>query len=278
MLNLSKQMNYLFKHMQHLSKQMKHGLRLSPAFLALMIASLLLLSGCNTNGKKKDAYKGMSAEHIYELGQKNMAKEKYGDAIKDFEALESRYPYNENSSDAQLALVTAYYKRSEYALALSCVDRFIRMNPGHPQVDYAHYLKGMISFDQNTTLMYRHLPIDRSLRDSTPAHESFAAFKEMLELYPNSKYAPEARQRMVALRDQLANHELNAVQYYLKRGAYLSAANRANYILQNYSQTQAVPEALCSMIISYRKLGMDQLSNDAENVLRTNFPNQPVPK
>jgi outer membrane protein assembly factor BamD len=207
-----------------------------------------------------------------------MAKEKYADAIKDLEALESRYPYGEHSTDAQLALIKAYYKRSEYALALSAVDRFIRMNPRHPEADYAHYLKGMISFDQNTTMMYRHLPIDRSLRDSTPAHQSFAAFKELVELFPESKYAVEARQRMLALRDQLANHELNAVQYYMKRGAYLSAVNRANYIVQNYSQTQAVPEALCSMVISYRKLGMAQLSADAESVLKTNFPTQSVPK
>jgi len=247
---------------------------LKTTFLFTLLTSLFFLSGCNS--KKKDIYKCMSAEEIYELGQNHMTKGKYGDAIKDFEALESRYPYGEKSSNAQLALITAYYKRSEYALALSTVDRFIRMNPRHPDVDYAHYLKGMVSFDQNTTLLYRHLPIDRSLRDSTPAHQSFAAFKELVELYPNSKYAPEARQRMVALRDQLANHELAAVQYYMKRGAYLSAANRANYIVQNYNQSQAVPQALCSMVISYKKLGMEQLSADAENVLKTNFPNHPI--
>ncbi len=244
-------------------------------FLGCFLLSLSLC-GCNSNAKK-DVYKGMSADQIYAQGQKNMAKNNYAQAIKDFEALEARYPYGEHSIGAQLDLTKAYYKKGDAPLALATANRFIRMNPRHPRVDYAYYLKGLVNYEQNTTLMYRHLPVDRSARDPSPAHESFAAFKELVEIFPNSEYAPEARQRMVLLRNQLANYELYVVDYYMKRGAYLSAANRADFIIKNYDKTEAIPKALTSMIISYRKLGMNQLSEDAEKILVNNFPNCPVP-
>jgi outer membrane protein assembly factor BamD len=244
--------------------------------LCLTLVSFMLF-GCSGKSKK-DIYKGMSADQIYAQGQSNMTKKNYAQAIKDFEALEARYPYGENSLNAQLDLIHAYYKKNDAPLALATANRFIRMNPRHPRVDYAYYLKGLVNYEQNTTLMYRHLPVDRSARDPSPAHASFAAFKDLIELFPNSEFAPEARQRMMQLRNQLANYELYVVDYYMKRGAYLSAANRADYIIKNYDKTEAIPKALTSMIISYRKLGMVQLSDDAEKILISNFPNCPVPK
>lgn len=236
-----------------------------------------MLAGCSGNAKK-DSYKGLSADQIYAQGQNNMSKKNYAQAIKDFEALEARYPYGENSLNAQLDLINAYYKKNDAPLALATANRFIRMNPRHPKVDYAYYLKGLVNYEQNTTLMYRHLPVDRSARDPSPAHDSFAAFKDLVELFPNSEFAPEARQRMVLLRNQLANYELYVVDYYMKRGAYLSAANRADFIIRNYDKTEAIPKALTSMIISYRKLGMNQLSDDAEKILTSNFPSCPIPR
>lgn len=219
---------------------------------------------------KKDAYIGMNAEQIYAAAQKNMKKENYARAVLDFEALEARYPYGEFSEKSQLDLIYAYYKKNDPNLAITAADRFIRMNPRHPRVDYAFYLKGLVAFDQNMSFMYRHLPLDRSLRDSSSAKNSFDSFKELLERYPNSQYANDARQRMVYLRDQLARHELQAVKYYMKRGAYLSAANRANYIIKNFDQTSAVNEALVNMREAYSKLGMHELSNDAAKVLQQN--------
>lgn len=206
-----------------------------------------------------------------------MQKENYSDAIKDFEALEARYPYGIYSTDAQLALATAYHKKGEKALALSQTDRFIRMNPRHPRVDYAYYLKGLVNFDQNSSLMYRHLPLDRSARDSSSAQESFDAFKDLIERFPKSEYVPEARQRMIYLKDQLARHELKVVDFYMKRGAYLSAANRANYVVKNYEQTSAVPDALCAMVVAYRKLKMTQLAEEACATLQTNYPDRKIP-
>jgi len=242
--------------------------------ILLVIAATLVLASCST---KKDLYKGMTAAQIYEQGQKNLAKEKYADAIKDFEALEARYPYGEYSHTTQLGLIKAYHEQGETALAISAADRFIRMNPRHPQADYAYYLKGLVAYNQNATFTYKHLPLDRSARDTTPAQESFDAFKDLVERFPNSQYAPDACKRMIYLRNQLANHELQVVEYYMKRGAYLAAVNRASYIIKYFDQTAAIPNALAAMVIAYRKLGMPALSNDALTTLKANFPNYPVP-
>jgi outer membrane protein assembly factor BamD len=218
----------------------------------------------------------MSAAEIYAQAEKNVAKEKFPQASKDFEALEARFPYGEYSDKAQLGLINAYYKQNEPILAISAADRFIRMNPHHPRVDYAYYLKGLVTFDQNYSFTFRYLPLDKCTRDPSTAMESFDAFKELLDRFPNSQYAPDARQRMVFLRNQLAKHELSVVHYYIKRGAYLSAANRANYIVKHFEHTPAVPEALAAMVKCYRELGMQQLADDALKTLKNNYPNKAI--
>lgn len=239
--------------------------------LLLGATSCLVLGGLYGCAKDKDAYVGMSENQIYTQAETNMKKENYAQAIKDFEALEARYPYSEHSRDAQLGLISAYHKRNESALALSATDRFIRMNPRDPKVDYAYYLKGLINFDHNSSFMYRHLPLERSSRDPSSAQESFDAFKDLIERFPNSEYASEARQRMLFLREQLASYELHVADYYQRRGAYLSAANRANYVVKNFPQTAAVPKALELMVSSYQKLGMNQLADEAKHTLLSNY-------
>lgn len=242
--------------------------------IIITLIAVLLLIGCQSSNK--DVYKGMSAAEIYAKAEKNVAKEKFPQAAKDFEALEARFPYGEYSDKAQLGLINAYYKQNEPALAISAADRFIRMNPHHPRVDYAYYLKGLVSFDQNYSVAFRYLPLDKSARDPSTAIESFDAFKELLDRFPNSQYAADARQRMVFLRNQLANHEMHVVRYYIKRGAYLSAANRANYIIKHFERTPTVPEALAALVTSYRKLGMEPLAENALKTLKTNFPDSAV--
>lgn len=215
----------------------------------------------------------MSAAEIYAQAQKNVAKESYGQAAKDFEALESRYPYGEYSDRAQIGLVHAYYRHSESDLALSTADRFLRMNPRHPKADYVYYLRGLVSFDRNYSFTFRYFPLDKSARDPASAQESFDAFKELLDRYPNSKYAADARQRMIFLRNQLAQYEIQVVDYYIRRGAYLSAANRATYIVKYFEQTPVVPRALAAMVISYRNLKKPELADDAFKTLERNYPN-----
>jgi len=238
--------------------------------IVLTLIAALLVVGCHSNNK--DLYKGMTAEQIYAQAEKNVAKEKFSQAAKDFEALEARFPYGEYSDKAQLGLMNAYYKHNDPALALSSADRFIRMNPHHKNVDYAYYLKGLVTFDQNYSFTFRYLPLDKSSRDPSTAQESFDSFKELIDRFPNSQYAPDARKRMIFLRNQLASYELQVVEYYIKRGAYLSAANRANYIVQNFEKTPVIPKALAAMVVSYRHLGMKQLEEDALETLRNNYP------
>lgn len=237
-------------------------------FLTVLMA-MLLLTGCNTN---KDNYKGMEAAQIYAQAEQNLKEEKFAQAVKDFEALEARFPYGEYSDKAQLGLIEAYYKHDDFELALKAADRFLRMHPRHPRADYAYYLKGLVAFDQNYTFIFRYLPLDKSSRDPSSAQESFDTLKELLDRYPNSQYAPDAKQRMIFLRNQLASHEMQVVDYYIKRGAYLSAANRASYIVKHFEKTPVIPRALSAMALSYRKLGMDTLADDAEQTLNANFP------
>ncbi|MBP9728803.1 MAG: outer membrane protein assembly factor BamD [Gammaproteobacteria bacterium] len=245
-------------------------LRLS-AMLRVVILPLMLcmLWGCNSN---KDLHKGLSAEQIYADAQKNLAKENYQKSSKALEALEARYPYSEYSDKAQLDLIYAYHKNNEPALALSAANRFIRMNPHHPRVDYAYYLKGLTRFEQNYSFTFRYLPLDRSARDPSALQESFDTFKQLLERFPKSEYAPDAKKRMVFLRNMLANHERQVMDYYVKRGAYLSAINRAIYIIQHFEKTPAVPLALKTMVQCYEKLGMPKLAEEARKTLESNFP------
>ncbi len=238
--------------------------------LLIALCCVTTTTGCKKN--EKDLYEGHSAEQIYQSAETNMKKENYAQAIKDFEALEARYPYGEHSNEAQLSLITAYQKRGESALALSAIERFIRMNPRHPKVDRAYYLKGVVYYDDYYPFKYRHLPLERSARDPSSCQDSFDAFKELIERFPNSEYVEDARHRMVGLREQLALHELHIVDYYIKRGAYLSAANRANYIVKNFQKTSVIPKALQAMELSYRKLGMRDLADQTHQTLKNNFP------
>jgi len=230
---------------------------------------LVILIGC---GKKDDLYKNLSAREIYERGKTADLNKNYTQAIQDFDTLEARYPYGEWSEKGQLALIHAYANGNEEASALAAADRFIRMHPRHPNVDYAYYMKGVVNYEDNFSLAFRNLPIDRSLRDSTFAQDGFDAFKVLIEKFPNSRYAADARKRMILLREQLADHELHIAQYYASQGADLAAANRAGYLINQYPRTAAVPEALLIMNRSYRDIGLNKQADEALEVLQQNFP------
>lgn len=243
-------------------------------FLCIIFLGFFL-SGC---GPKKDPYQDMTAQQIYQQGKQAALKKNYPQAIKDFDTLEARYPYGEYTDKGQLALIHAYANGNEEASALAAADRFIRMHPRHPNVDYAYYMKGVINYNENFSLAFETLPLDRSLRDSEFAQSAFDDFKTLIEKFPNSKYAPDARKRMIVLREQLANHELHIAKYYLRQGADLAAANRAGYLVNQYPRTRAVPEALSIMYKSYNAMGMHNEANEAMATLKMNFPNSKYAK
>lgn len=216
---------------------------------------------------------GWSASKLYAEAKSAMADGAYDKAIKYFEKLEARYPYGRYAQQAQLEVAYAYYKQQEKAQALAACERFIRLHPNHPNVDYVYYLKGLINFNEDLGLLGHISMQDPSERDPRAARESFEDFKVLVEKFPNSKYAQDARLRMAYLVNALAAHEVHVARYYLKRGAYVAAANRAQHAVKTYQDAPAIEEALFILIKAYDALGMNDLRDDAERVMRKNFPN-----
>ncbi|PTQ80298.1 Beta-barrel assembly machine subunit BamD [Nitrosospira multiformis] len=238
---------------------------------------VLLLSACSLLPKEAQDTKAWSASKYYTEAKSELNDGNYASAIKLFEALEARYPYGRYAQQAQLEIGYAHYKDGEQALAIAAADRFIKLHPNHPNVDYAYYLKGLANFNDDLGLMgivtEKILNQDMSERDPKASHESFENFKELVNRFPKSKYAPDAVQRMKHLVNVVALNEIQVARYYMKRGGYVAAANRAQYAVKEYPQTPATEEALFIMVKAYDALGMTDLRDDADRVMRKNFPN-----
>ncbi|MGI0025797.1 MAG: outer membrane protein assembly factor BamD, partial [Nitrososphaera sp.] len=186
-----------------------------------------------------------------------------------------RYPFGDFSKQAQLDLAYAYYKTEESASAIAACDRFIKLYPTSPHVDYAYYLKGLANFNQGKGLAQRYLPSDLSQRDPGASLQAFRDFTELTKHFPNSRYIRDVRKRMMYLRNILAQHEVNVANFYLWRGAFLAAANRALYVVENYQQAPAMPEALALLVRAYKALQLEELAADTLRVLERNYPNHP---
>lgn len=232
----------------------------------------LLLAAC-AGGDKYDPTAGWSAEKLYGEAKSSLNDGKYDEAIKYFESLEARYPYGGYAQQAQLEIAYAYYKQGEPASAVAAADRFIKLHPDNPNVDYAYYLKGLTHFNEDLGLFGWISGQDPTERDPKSTRDAFDAFKELAQRFPASKYAPDSLARMKYLVNALATHEVHVARYYMKRGAYVAAVNRAQYVLTNYPQAPALEEALVIMVRAYDALGIPDLRDDAKRVLRRNFPN-----
>jgi len=219
-----------------------------------------------------DETKGWSANKLYSEAKDKLNDGSYTDAIKYYEKLEARYPYGRYAQQAQLEIAYAYYKDKEMASAITAAERFIKLHPNHPRVDYAYYLKGLANFNDDLGLLGSYIGQDMTERDPKAAREAFVAFKDLVARFPDSKYTPDSVQRMNYLVNSLASHEIHVARYYMKRTAYVAAANRAQYSLKTYPQAPANEEGLLILVQAYDKLGMTDLRNDAERVLKTNFP------
>lgn len=238
--------------------------------LAVFLA--MLLAGCGMLGDVKDETATWSANRLYAEAKEAMADGVYDTAVKHFETLEARYPYGRYAQQAQLEIAYAYYKSNDIPSALAAADRFIRIHPNHPNVDYVYYLKGIVNFNEDLGLLGYIAGQDMSERDPKAAKESFEAFRELTVRFPDSKYTADAVQRMAYLVNSLASHEVHVARYYFRRGAYVAAVNRAQYALKTYPQAPALEEALYIMMRAYDALGMTDLRDDAERVMRKNFP------
>lgn len=239
---------------------------------SLALILVLWLSGCGLLPEVQDETRGWSAQKLYSEAKQEMSEGGYEKAIKYFEALEARYPYGRYAQQAQLEVAYAYFKSNEPVSAVAACDRFIKLHPNHPNVDYAYYLKGLVNFNEDLGLLGVIANQDMSERDPKAARESFESFKELATRFPNSKYAPDAVARMKYLVNALASHEVHAARYYFKRGAYVAVVNRGQYVLQRYPQAPATEEALALMVKSYAALGMNDLRDDTMRVMQKNFP------
>lgn len=242
--------------------------------LAVLVAVLsgCLLSACGLLPDQMDETRGWSAAKLYAEARADLNDRNYERAIKLYEKLEARFPYGRYAQQAQIEIAYAYYKDSETASAIAAVDRFVKLHPNHPSADYMYYLKGLANFNEDLGLFGFVSGQDMTERDPKAAREAFDAFKDLVTRFPQSRYTPDAIARMNYLVNALASHEVHVARYYLKRGAYVAAANRAQYALKTYPQAPANEEGLVIMVKAYDALGMKDLRDDAERVMLKNFP------
>jgi outer membrane protein assembly factor BamD len=246
------------------------------SILLLFSATAVILPACSWLPQVKDETADWSAEKYYNEAHDALNEGNYNRAIKLYEQLEGRYPYGRHAQQAILESAYANYKTQEPAAALAACDRFIKLYPNHPYIDYAYYLKGLVNFNEDLGLFGGLANQDMSERDPKATRESYETFKELLTKFPQSKYASDARARSIYLVNALADHELHVARYYYRRGAYVAAINRAQTVLVNYPNTGATPDALAVVVESYDKLGMPKLKEDANRVYAQTFPGRPL--
>jgi outer membrane protein assembly factor BamD len=248
----------------------------------------LSLQGCGTlkelfssdsSSSDEDEYVDWTAEKFRTEAKAAVDAGSYEKAIKLYEALESRYPFGEDSAQTELDIAYAYFKNNDPDSAIAAADRFIKMNPRSPGVDYAYYLKGLVNYNRGIGFIDRFLPTDTSQRDPGTARDALNNFEELIRRFPQSQYVADARLRMIALKNNLAMYEVHVARYYMKRKAYVAAVDRATTVIEKYQRTTAVPYALQVLQEAYTKLDMADLARDTTRVYELNYPNgPPVPE
>ncbi len=247
----------------------------SLALLCILGCTLLGLGGCSGNDEDSDFNADSGEQQIYDQAQRFLDARNYDLAIRALQALESRYPFGRYAEQAQLELIYAHYGAFETEAAVEAANRFIRLHPQHPSVDYAYYMKGLATATSSQDFLSRFTPTDHTKRDTGYAKEAFAEFAQLVSRFPDSPYAPDAKARMVHLRNLLARNEIHVANYYFRRGAYLAAVNRGRYVVENFQRTPAVADGLAVMAQGYLILGMDDLAQDAIDTLVLNYPDHP---
>ena len=243
---------------------------------ALLFSLLLFISGCSWFGGDDDELIADSGEQqMYREAQRHLKNENFSLAVRSLQGLESRYPFGQYAEQAQLELIYAHYSGYEFAAANEAADRFIRLHPRHPSVDYAYYMKGLAAYDIEPGFFSRFIPSDDTKRDVSHIQTAFAEFAQLLARFPDSAYAPDARQRMVHMRNMLARNEIHVANYYFRRGAYMAALNRGKYVVEHMQQTPSVADGLAIMGQAYLMLGLNDLAEDSIAVLCENYPDHP---
>ena len=248
--------------------------------LMLLILSLSLTTGCSWLGwgdeeQTEEDSVGLTEKDFYERIQTSLNASNWTVAISNLQLLESQFPFGKYAEQGQLELIYAQYKSGDYESSIASADRFIRLHPQHPNVDYAFYVKGLSEISQTGGFFDSFLPTDSSMRDIGEARGAFTTLTELLSRFPESPYAADARKRLVSLRNRLARAEIHVANYYFTRGAYLAAANRGRFVVENFQQSPAVPDGLAVMAQAYYLLEMKELADNSVEVLVANYPEHP---
>lgn len=240
--------------------------------LLLLLPALVLFTGCAS--KPKQGPELTEAEY-YRKAHKQLESKNFLTAIDQLEEIQARFPYGQYAEQVQLELIYAHYRSHDYAAAVAAADRFVRNHGGHEHLDYALYLKGLGNYYSQSGPLQRAWSTSSAARDQQSFKDAFQAFYELVSRFPESDYAPDARARMVHIRNQLAEHELHVARYYARRQAFIAAANRAQYVVQHFQGAPAVPEALAIMVKAYQELDQARLAERSHKVLTLNYPESP---
>jgi len=245
----------------------------SRAFAMACVAIALVIGGCGKGKLRDDKPANWPVERVYSEAKQALADKDFEEAVTLYQLIETKFPYGQYAEQAQLELAYAHYKEGERELASAVIEQFIQIHPTHPKIDYAHYLRGLVKFNEDDSFFGRLSGRDDlSDRDPENARAAFTAFRDLVSRFPESRYATDARRRMAHLLNALATHDIRVAEYYMRRGAWVAVVNRAKYVIENYEQTPAVEHALGLMGIAYGELGLNDLVADTRQVLETNFP------
>ncbi|GAB5380282.1 MAG: outer membrane protein assembly factor BamD [Aliiglaciecola sp.] len=242
-------------------------------FKIALLLSAVTLYGCSTSPDEDDALLANRSESaLYEQAQQSMAQGNFNVASNILGALDSRFPFGPHSHQVQLDLIYSYYKIGKADEALATIDRFVRLNPNHSDVDYALYMRGLTNMDSDKNLFQELVGMDRSDRDPSRSREAFDDFRRLINKFPNSKYAADSKKRMVYIKNRLAKYEIAIARFYMRREAFVAAANRGRYVLEYYPDSTEIQQALEIMVECYDQLDLTDLKNNALKTLRLNFP------
>lgn len=245
-------------------------------YVICMMVLVMSLTSCakwweDKDDEAKNPYKGMSAKQLYTLSQNSLKKEQYATASKQLEAMESMYPFSDYTESSQMDLIYAYYKNEDYLSSAATAERFIHLYPRAKHVDYAYYMKGLAEFQQSRGVFAKFLPMDESWRDPGTQSQAYVDFGLLIQKFPDSKYKPNALQRVIYLRNMFAQSELNVSRYYFKRKMYVAAIERASYLVKTYPQAPSAEEALVIMYDSNKALGLDSAASDVMRVYEATY-------
>jgi outer membrane protein assembly factor BamD len=238
----------------------------------LLAIGLAAMAGCGSN---PDRSSQQSPERVYATAKQSLNSQDYDGAIRVYEALVARYPFTDEARQARLDLIYAYYRARESESAIDACETFIRENPTHPRIDYAWYIKGLVDFERTPNAVERLFGVDLSERPPSTARKAFESLAKVVESFPKSEYAHDARQRMIHLRNRLADYEVHVARYYFKRGAYVAAAQRAEQAIEEYNGAPSMREALEVLIAAYERLDLQELAAQSREVYKLNYEGEP---